>query len=188
MAPEREPSSPAKHSLWPLALLGILAAASWFRSRSYTPKKQPIEPAQTQESRAGNSGIGQNKNDNAAPSIVTHQIAPPDSEDEDTQKRRKKLDKLRKAGVAWLSLGTFIVVLWYTLIAKNQWEAMEGALEQARKQTRLGQQHFEQTDRAWVGLENKHMSSFTVTISKSTVKLSARYKIENFGLSSESNL
>src|ERR1700730_8056800 len=37
--------------------------------------------------------------------------------------------------------------------------------------------------RAWVGIENKNVAHFAFTLSKTTARLSSRYKIENFGSS-----
>lgn len=183
MEPGKASASPPQIFLWLLGFLGILGVASWFRSQPNTPSQQAVETAQARDRTDRNRSNGENEGDIPTGVVAITETPEAKAKRERAQKRRQAIQRFRKAGAAWLAFGTFLIVLCYTVIAENQWKAMTDTLDQVTTQTNLAQKHIEQTDRAWVGLEDRRPSHFAVTFSKSAVRLNAGYKIKNFGSS-----
>jgi hypothetical protein len=116
--------SERQHSWWPLALLGILAAASWFRSHSNAPAKQAVKPIEAQDGTHGNRNVGNDGNGVPSGTIAAYEIPEAKAKQERAKKRRQQITQLRKAGGAWISFGTFLAVVIYAAIARNQWQAI----------------------------------------------------------------
>jgi cytoskeletal protein RodZ len=155
------PSSRSQTSLWLLGLLGILGIASWFRSQSNAPSKQSVEPIQAQDNTDRNSDVGDNESGAPAGAIAVSEIPESKAKSDRAKKRRQKIRRLRKAGGTWLSLGTFVVVLAYAVIARNQWQEMIKTTEQATKSADAAQMQLEQSERAWLTLTLTADSGFT---------------------------
>lgn len=132
--------SETKPSLWPLALLGILGVAPWFRSQSNAPSKQPVEPIQAQDSTDRNRSVGKNESDVPAGIIAVTETPEAKAKREHATKRRQTIQRFRKAGGAWLSLGTFIVILAYAVIARNQWQEMLNSNKLTQQSLSVSQQ------------------------------------------------
>lgn len=86
-----------------------------------TPNQNPVEPIQAQDNIHRDREIAQDETRPAAGSLSEPQIPPPPSEDDKSSNRRRKIANLRKAGVFWLEIGTFIALIAYATITKNQW-------------------------------------------------------------------
>jgi hypothetical protein len=140
-------------SLWPLALLGILAVAALFRSKSNAPIQQAIKPVQAQDSTDGDSGIGKNKNDVSAATIAIVEIPPTKAKNDNATQRRKRIKRLRKAGSFWVGLITLIALVAYTTIAKNQWKEMITATRATKSAADTAQKQLEMSERPWLILQ-----------------------------------
>jgi hypothetical protein len=134
--------SEKKSALWLLGLLGILGVASYFRSKPNAPPKQPVEPIQTQDNTDTNRNIGKNEDDIPSGMGPITETPETKAKREYTQKRRQAIQRFRKAGGAWLSLGTFVVVLAYAVIARNQWQAVIFSNELTQQTLNISQQAY----------------------------------------------
>jgi hypothetical protein len=150
LEPERASASPPQISLWLLGLLGILGVASWFRSQANTPSQQAVEPVQAGGSTDRNGNVRKNENGGSTGAVTVTEVPESKAKHDRARKRRQKIQRLRKAGGAWLSLGTFLVILFYTLIARNQWEEMIKATYHAARVANTAQKQLEASERPWL--------------------------------------
>jgi len=107
-----------------LALLGIPVVVSWFRSKSNTPSQQSVKPVQAQDDTDRNRHIGKNESGVTAGVVTITETPEAKAKRKHSQKRRQAIQRFRKAGGAWLSVGTFIVLVAYATITKNQWQTL----------------------------------------------------------------
>jgi len=132
-----------------------------------TPNQNPIEPVQAQDSTRGDSEIAQHENQPPR-NPPTESEPPPTVPDNDSSKnRRRKISDLRKAAVFWLEIGTFIALIAYATISRNQWQEMIAATSaaqqaviearfnriQADKVFKATVEQFQLDQRAWIGPE-----------------------------------
>lgn len=136
-------------SLWPLALLGILGLASWFRSKANTQSQQSVKPVQAQDNTNRNSSI-RKPEDNRATTRTVPQGQPSIAKNDNPPNGGQQVERFRKAGGAWISLGTFLVVLAYAVIARNQWQEMIRATNEAAKTADAAHQQLEASERPWI--------------------------------------
>lgn len=153
MEPEIESSSSAQSSLWPLALLGILAIASFFRSKSHAPLRQSIKPIQARDSTDRKRPDSKEKNDISAGAATTIEIPVTRIQNDHTKKRRQKILRLRKAGADLISYGTLLAVIGYAAVARNQWKEMIKATEEATRSAETAAKQLELTSRPWVDID-----------------------------------
>jgi|SRR5580704_2059424 hypothetical protein len=87
-----------------------------------TPNENPLESVPAQNVAHSDGTITQNEG-RPAPGITAETELPqPNAEEDKSTKLRRKLANLRKAGVFWLEIGTFIALIAYATITKNQWQ------------------------------------------------------------------
>jgi cell division protein FtsL len=160
---EKETSLRAQSSPSLPALLGILASYAALVAgivivrRSPSTLNQPaIDPAQEQDSTNRDGRIRANENRTPPVGIAEHQVAEATSKQRNPQRRRKKIRKLRKAGLTWISTGTFIVILTYTIITNHLWETTRNSVQQLRRQ--IAMEH-----RAWLLVDTDYSDTFRAT-------------------------
>jgi hypothetical protein len=160
---EKEPSSRARSSPSLLALFGILASyvafvagAVMVRRSPRTPNQHAVDSVQEQDSTDRNSRIRANANRPPAISVTEHQVAEPTGEQDNSQRRRKKIRRLRKAGLTWISIGTFVVILTYTVITNHLWDTTQESVHQLRRQ--IAMEH-----RAWLLLDTDYSDTFAAS-------------------------
>jgi hypothetical protein len=171
-------ASDNKTSLWFLGILGVLSIASWFRLESKAPNPQPTEP--TQDNAVTNSGTGRPQNNVSSARIATDQNPAAEFQNDGSGKRRQQIAKYRKAGGAWISFGTFLAVVIYAAIARNQWQEMTRATLEATKSSETARKQLELSERPWLKV------SFTVqppgiTFKDGGMQLNIVPRIENIG-------
>jgi hypothetical protein len=85
------------------------------------PNQNSAEPIPAQDSTNRNSNIRENETQPSSGVGAEPQLPPTEAKGSNPTKRIRKIANLRKAGVFWLEIGTFIVLVAYAKITENQW-------------------------------------------------------------------
>jgi hypothetical protein len=171
LEPEKESASPSRNSLRPLALLGILVVASWFRSKSKGPIQHSVNANSTENDARDNRNTRQEKS--TIPLRVVVEALPPAQPPEQEREAREK----RKEWCAWGNLViqglVLAAVIAYACITHRQWKEMQ-------EQTRIQRNTGINTERAWVGLDVP-ITLDRIETQSTSVAIKGHYSIKNFG-------
>lgn len=180
MAPEKESHSGLLYSL--VSFVSFIVGWCAAIRLGNTPNQQNIKPIQTEDSADRDSNIRQNENNIPSRTITKIQVPPSEGQGDKAKgkNRRRKIRKLRKAGAAWVSLGTFLIVLAYTLIARHQWEQMKIAAEAGVRAANATRDAMKADQRAWIGLDNPPRVTIT-PFNQRNVRQVIDVTIKNFG-------
>jgi hypothetical protein len=154
--PEKETSSPARSSLSPLVLLGILASyiTAIYLSQKSTQvlAQKSIKPVQPKRDTQEDRGNVAEKNSNTTWLTAISQPPPTPATHEYAKNTRKIITELglRKAGKFLLGFAMLWVVLAYTIIAHNQWKEMQRTADTAKTASETAQRQLEMSERPWL--------------------------------------
>jgi hypothetical protein len=140
---EKEPSSPSRSALWPLALLGILAF--FWRSKMKTPLAQATNSVHRHDSTKHDTNESCNDAGEGMVNLAHPNGPPAPYQCRYPEKKQKRWYRRWKPYIFLLNIATFIAVVWYACTTRNMWTEM-------RTQTCIQHEASINAERAWVGL------------------------------------
>ena len=86
------------------------------------PDQNPAGSVPAQGGTEGDDQVAQNESPLVPVVVAEPQVTPPGTQDNNSIRRLRKVSNLRKAGVFWLEIGTFVALIAYATISKNAWQ------------------------------------------------------------------